>query len=53
MGNFEESLIMMAILPPREKIFRIVNGYDPENRPWLALIIVEGGACGGALVNKR
>ena len=32
---------------------RIVNGYSPEQRPWLALIIVMDGSCGGALLNKR
>jgi hypothetical protein len=34
-------------------ICRIVNGYDPNERPWLAFIMVSGGACGGALVNKK
>ena len=32
---------------------RIVNGYKAKNRPWLALIVVEGGTCGGALINKK
>jgi hypothetical protein len=32
---------------------RIVNGYDPDERPWLALLDVSGGSCGGALINKR
>lgn len=32
---------------------RIVNGYSPDQRPWLALIIVMDGSCGGALLNKR
>ncbi len=38
---------------------RIVNGYDPPNRPWQALIIVYdkkhlvGSQCGGALINRR
>ena len=32
---------------------RIVNGYDADERPWLALINVHGGACGGALINLK
>lgn len=32
---------------------RIVNGYDAGKRPWLVMIHVEGGACGGALINKK
>ncbi len=32
---------------------RIVNGYEPEDRPWLVMINVEGGLCGGAIVSKR
>lgn len=32
---------------------RIVNGYDPDERPWLALINVADGACGGALINHK
>ncbi len=32
---------------------RIVNGYDPAERPWLALLDVAGGSCGGALLNTR
>lgn len=27
--------------------------YNPAERPWLAMIIVGGGVCGGALVNHR
>ena len=32
---------------------RIVNGYDAGKRPWLVLLHVEGGACGGALINHK
>jgi len=27
--------------------------YNPTERPWLAMIVVGGGVCGGALVNNR
>ncbi len=40
--------------------FRIVNGYEPEIRPWMALIEIRSrgtsktdvGQCGGAILNK-
>jgi len=32
---------------------RIVNGYEPNDRPWLVLLDIAGGSCGGALINKR
>ena len=32
---------------------RIVNGYAAGNRPWLTLLHVAGGACGGALINHK
>jgi len=32
---------------------RIVDGYEPANRPWIALIQIERGLCGGALLNHR
>ena len=31
---------------------RIVNGYEPDDRPWLVYIDVKGGVCGGALLTK-
>ena len=31
---------------------RIVNGYEPDERPWLVYIDVKGGVCGGALLTK-
>ena len=30
---------------------RIVNGYEPDQRPWLTLLDVAGSSCGGALIN--
>ena len=45
--------------PPRNRTSissedtRIVNGYEPSERPWLALLEVEQGSCGGALLNAR
>lgn len=32
---------------------RIVNGYEPDDRPWLVFIDVAGGACGGAILNHK
>ena len=32
---------------------RIVNGYEPDKRPWLVLLDVAGSSCGGALINHR
>ena len=32
---------------------RIVNGYEPDERPWLVLIDVAGGSCGGAIINSK
>ena len=35
-----------------EEDTRIVNGYEPDARPWLAHIRVSNSACGGALINR-
>ena len=32
---------------------RIVNGYDSAKRPWLALMLINGGSCGGSLINHK
>ena len=36
---------------------RIVRGYEPLERPWMALIFLHGrlgtGTCGGSLLNQR
>lgn len=34
-----------------EEDTRIVNGYEPDARPWLAFIRVSNSICGGALIN--
>lgn len=31
---------------------RIVNGYEPDNRPWLVYIDIWGATCGGALLTQ-
>ena len=37
--------------------FRIVNGYDSIQRPWIALLVFKeknvDGICGGSLLNQR
>ena len=35
-----------------EEDTRIVNGYEPDDRPWLAYIDVRNGLCGGAILTK-
>ena len=35
-----------------EEDTRIVNGYEPDDRPWIAYIDVKKGLCGGAILTK-
>ena len=37
----------------RDEDTRIVNGYEPENRPWLVHISILGGMCGGAIISRK
>ena len=32
---------------------RIVNGYSPDDRPWLVLLDAGGASCGGTIINTR
>ena len=32
---------------------RIVNGYNADKRPWLIHLRLNGGRCGGALINHK
>ena len=61
MGKMDPSKLNNAPTTPEEEP-RIVNGYEPESRPWMVHLQIKVvnplgdshiGRCGGSIINKR